>query len=228
MDQQNHWHGLLFSLRTPCFAARMEIATVKTPSRVVWIAGWAVMAVSATAVALFSFRYALPHVPGPAHLANFTTRRGALCVHAVCAAVALLLGPWQFLAGLRARRLALHRALGRCYALAVLVGWAASLPIALHAQTGPIASAGFLVLGACWMTATATAIWKVTQGDIPGHRRWMTRSYALTTAAITLRIYLLAILGFNIPFVPGYRVIAWACWIPNLLAAEFLIRRAGR
>ena len=61
------------------------------------------------------------------------------------------------------------------------------------------------------------------QRDIPAHRRWMTRSYALTTAAITLRIYLLIILTQNIPFVPAYRTIAWLCWIPNLLLAEFIL-----
>jgi len=189
-----------------------------------WL-GWGVMAAFATAVALYSLRYALPHVPAPARLTNFSTRREALCVHAVCAAIALLVGPWQFLAGLRARHLRLHRALGRCYALAVLTGWVASLPIALHAQTGPIAAGGFLALGTCWITATATAIWKVTHGDVAGHRRWMIRSYALSSAAITLRIYLVVILGFDLPFVPGYRMIAWACWVPNLLAAEFWLRR---
>ena len=194
-------------------------------SRLVLGIAWVLLALSASAVALYSLRYALPHVPMPARLTNFTTRRDALCVHAVCSAIALLVGPWQFVDALRSRHLQLHRALGRCYALAVLTGWIASLPIALHAQTRPIASAGFLALGLSWVTATATAIWKVTHGDIAAHRRWMTRSYALTAAAITLRIYLVIILGCNIDFVPGYRVIAWLCWVPNLLAAEVLVRR---
>lgn len=194
-------------------------------SRLVRGIGWVLLALSATAVGLYSLRYALPHVPMPARLTNFTTRRDALCVHAVSSAIALLVGPWQFVGALRSRHLQRHRALGRCYALAVLTGWIASLPIALHAQTGPIASAGFLALGLSWVTATATAIWKVTHGDIAAHRRWMTRSYALTAAAITLRIYLGIILRCNIDFVLGYRVIAWLCWVPNLLAAEVLVRR---
>jgi uncharacterized membrane protein len=186
------------------------------------------LAVAATAIALFSLRYALPHVPVPAHLANVATRRLALSVHAVSAAFALLLGPWQFVAAIRARHPGLHRALGRTYALAVLVGWTASLPIALHAQTGPIAASGFLALGAFWISCTATAIWKITHGDIPAHRRWMIRSFALTTAAITLRIYLGIILGLDIPFVAGYRAIAWLCWVPNLLAAELILCRPAR
>jgi len=194
-------------------------------SRPIRSLGWMLLAFSATAVALYSLRYALPHVPRPAPLTNFTTRRDALCVHAVCAAVALLAGPWQFLGGLRTRHIKVHRALGRIYALAVAVGWVASLPIALHAQTGPIASAGFLGLGLCWITATTMAVWKVLHGDIAGHRRWMIRSYSLTAAAITLRVYLGIILGFGISFVPGYRVISWLCWVPNLLGAELVRRR---
>jgi uncharacterized membrane protein len=187
----------------------------------------ALLVVLATAVGAYSLRYALPHVPAPAPLANVTTRHVALCAHAVFAALALLVGPWQFMTAIRTRHRQLHRALGWCYALAVLLGWIASLPIALHAQTGPIAAACFLALGLCWITSTGTAIWKITHGDPTAHRRWMIRSYALTCAAITLRIYLGMILGFGIPFVPGYRSIAWLCWLPNLLGAEFLLIRSG-
>jgi len=194
-----------------------------SPSRLLPTFAWLLLTISATAIALFSLRYALPHIPAPARLTNVTTSRIALSIHAVSAAIALLAGPWQFVAGIRTRHPHLHRALGRCYAFAVLIGWCASLPIALHAQTGPIASAGFLALGACWITTTAIAIWKIKHRDIPSHRQWMTRSYALTTAAITLRIYLLIILTQNIPFIPAYRTIAWLCWIPNFLLAEFIL-----
>lgn len=146
-------------------------------------------------------------------------------LHAVLAALALLVGHWHFVTSIRARHRQLHRALGRCYALAVLFGWIASLPIAVHAQTGPIAAAGFLALGLCWITSTGMPIWKITNGDPMGHRRWMISSYALTSAAITLWIYLGIILGFGIPFVPGYQTIPWLCWLPNLLVAEFFLNR---
>jgi len=196
-------------------------------SRLIQTSAQALLVLLATAVGVYSLRYALPHVPAPAPLTNVTTQHVALCVHAVFAALALLVGPWQFITAIRARHRQLHRALGRFYALAVLFGWIASLPIAIHAQTGPIAAAGFLALGLCWITSTGTAIWKITHGDPMGHRRWMIRSYALTSAAITLRIYLGIILGFGIPFVPGYQTIAWLCWLPNLLVAEFLLNRSG-
>jgi hypothetical protein len=53
----------------------------------------------------------------------------------------------------------------------------------------------------------------------------MIRSYALTAAAITLRMYLLRmylplIFVFHWPFSIAYPAIAWLCWIPNALAVE--------
>ncbi len=207
---------------------RDSIIRIKSPFRLLRTFSWLLLTISATSIALFSLRYALPHIPAPARLTNVTTRRVALSIHAVSAAIALLAGPWQFVTSIRNRHPHLHRALGRCYALAVLIGWCASLPIALHAQTGPIASAGFLCLGLCWIATTATAIWKIKHGDIPAHRRWMIRSYALTTAAITLRIYLLIILTQNIPFIPAYRTISWLCWLPNFLLAEFIFRKNNK
>ena len=52
----------------------------------------------------------------------------------------------------------------------------------------------------------------------------MMRSYALTAAAITLRLYLPVFAITGIPFAEGYRLVAWICWIPNLMFAEWLLR----
>src|SRR5229473_1505607 len=107
---------------------------------------------------------------------------------------------------------------------AVLFGWCASLWIAPHSQTGWIASAGFVTLGAAWIVATGLAVRFILQGDALSHRRWMIRSYALTAAAITLRIYLPLSVAFHWPFSIVYPAIAWLCWIPNALAAEVYLR----
>jgi predicted membrane protein DUF2306 len=48
----------------------------------------------------------------------------------------------------------------------------------------------------------------------------MIRSYALTAAAITLRLYLPLIFVFHGSFSIAYPAIAWLCWIPNALAVE--------
>jgi uncharacterized membrane protein len=190
-----------------------------------------VVAFFAVMTGLGALRYALPHVPFPAPLPNFLTRRIALSIHASCGAIALMLGPWQFLPGIRARRLSVHRYMGWAYASLVVVSWAASLPIAAHAQTGVWASAGFLSLGAFWIACTAAAVMAVAVTEnFAAHRRWMIRSYALTAAAITLRIYLPFSILMHWPYAIAYPAIAWLCWIPNLIGAEIYLRvgrRAG-
>jgi predicted membrane protein DUF2306 len=119
-----------------------------------------------------------------------------------------------------------HRVLGWIYCDAVFLGWCASLWIAPHSQTGRVASAGFLTLGAAWIATTALAVQFILQRDIASHRRWMIRSFALSAAAITLRIYLPLIFLFHGPFSIAYPAIAWLCWVPNAIAAEVYLRFA--
>ncbi len=60
--------------------------------------------------------------------------------------------------------------------------------------------------------------------DFVAHERWMIRSFALTFAAVILRIYL----PFAGDLVTGYTAIAWLCWIPNLVVAKIWIRLRER
>ena len=55
----------------------------------------------------------------------------------------------------------------------------------------------------------------------------MYRSYALTLAAVTLRIYMPLSLALGIGFEDAYRVVSWLCWVPNLVFVEaWLLPRA--
>lgn len=187
--------------------------------------GWVLLTFFAVTTGLESLRYALPHVPFPAPLPNFLARHDWLIAHAVCSSIALLAGPWQFSSALRRRSLATHRWIGRIYCAAVGAGWVSSLPIAAHAQTGAVASAGFLTLGTAWIGTTAAGYFKIRRRQTRAHREWMTRSYALAAAAITLRIYLPICLVSGVPYTTCYPLIAWLCWIPNWMFAEWLLHR---
>lgn len=89
-----------------------------------------------------------------------------------------------------------------------------------------MAACGFLALGAAWIVTTALAVRFIWRGDALQHRRWMIRSFALTAAAITLRIYLPFVFVFHWPFSVAYPAIAWLCWMPNLTAVEVYLRYA--
>jgi uncharacterized membrane protein len=185
---------------------------------------WLLLALFALVNALEALRYLLPHVPFPVEMDNFTYRRSALSLHALGGAIALLAGPLQFVPRFRESSWNRHRLLGWIYCGAVLLGWCASLWIAPHSQTGRISSSGFLALGAAWIVATGLAVRFILRGDALSHRRWMIRSFALTAAAITLRMYLPLIFVFHWPFSIAYPAIAWLCWLPNALAVEVYLR----
>jgi len=187
---------------------------------------WALLSLSALAVGLFSLRYALPGMPFPSDLPSLQLSRQAFIVHAVSASLALMLGPLQLVASLRSRFPVLHRWTGRCYVLAIAVAWLSSLPLAVHAMTGAVAAAGFLALGLVWVVATGVGVVCALQRRFVEHRRWMVRSYALTAAAITLRIYLGLSAGLDVDLDVSYPYIAWLCWVPNLFAAEWYLRQA--
>lgn len=175
-------------------------------------------------VAIFSYRYLMPSPPlgAPGVLAN-PLARPWLAIHAGGAATALLLGGAQFVPALRRNR-AVHRWLGRIYAAGCIVGGLAGLALAFGSTAGPIAAWGFGALAVLWVHATAQG-WLAARGRrFDAHRRWMVRSFALTFAAVTLRLYLPASAMAGLDDLLAYRAIAWLCWVPNLALAEVFLR----
>ena len=53
----------------------------------------------------------------------------------------------------------------------------------------------------------------------------MVRNFSLTFAAVTLRLYLPSTVVLGIAFENAYPFVAWLCWVPNLVVAEFLFKR---
>lgn len=148
--------------------------------------------------------------------------------HVFAALFALLLGPWQFSTRLRASRPVLHRWMGRFYLGAgVLIGGLAGLYMAFHAFGGIVAQTGFGMLAILWLFTGLRAYLAIRAGEVISHRRWMVRNFALSFAAVTLRIWLPGSVASGIPFEVAYPVIAWACWVPNLLVAELAFNRTS-
>ncbi len=142
---------------------------------------------------------------------------GALC-HILIAPLALLLGPFQFVAGLRQRRPAVHRWTGRVYVVACLTAGLAGLATAFHASGGPVAGWGFGLLAALWIATTALGWRAAMQRQFDWHRLFMRFSYAMTFGAVTLRLQI------PIGFLLGYTSystmsvwLAYTSWIPNVL-----------
>ena len=161
--------------------------------------------------------------------AAFEVHRAGIYAHVFASAVALALGPFQFSVRLRTARPALHRWSGRFYlGIGVLVGGLAGLYMAFHALGGLASRLGFGCLALAWLYTGLRAYRAIRARDIVAHRRWMVRNFALAFAAVTLRLWLPASIASGVPFEDAYPVIAWLCWVPNLVVAEILFNQSKR
>jgi uncharacterized membrane protein len=189
---------------------------------------WGLAALLSVGVAVFSYRFLLPHPMMGEEIAANLVRKPWLPIHAAFAATALLVGSFQFLARLRARRPGLHRTLGKVYVAACLIAAPSGFILGTHSSAGPVAQWGFCTLAVIWFAVTAYAFWLATQRRIAEHRRWIIRSWAMTFAAVTLRLYLpIPPMLLHMDFLDGYRFISWFCWVSNLAVAEVYLNWAA-
>lgn len=161
-----------------------------------------------------------------------------LFIHAFSGGTALLLGPFQFLDGFRKRRPVVHRWMGRIYLVSILIGGLSAFIIAPGMISGLVGEVGLMSLAILWLWTGWNAYSSIRAGNIKAHREWMIRSFALTFAAATLRLWLGALIATQLPFlqtkyggdfdalfVEVYRVVMWLCWVPNIIFAEWFIQR---
>lgn len=183
----------------------------------------AIMAFLAVGVALYSLRYygvladhwldvdpkiraVIAHVPIQA------------LTHMLIAPVALLLGPFQFFPGLRAKYPQAHRWSGRTYVTACVLAGVGGLAASPYASGGPVAGLGFGILAVLWVGTTLGAWRAAVQRQFALHRLLMRFSYAMTFGAVTLRLQIP--LGFALGY-PTYSAmsvwLAYTSWIPNVM-----------
>jgi hypothetical protein len=166
---------------------------------------------------------AVPGLRSP-FLADLISARSLRTVgHLGAGGVAIVAGAFQFSARLRFESPRVHRRLGYAYVIAVLVSGLAGGLLAPWSSGGVAAHFGFGMLAVLWVTSAVVAWRRAARGAYAEHRAWMIRSYGLCLAAVTLRVYLPISAVFGVPFEAAYPAIAWLCWVPNLVVAEWLV-----
>ena len=140
-----------------------------------------------------------------------------------------LLGAFQFSSRLRQHHPRWHRMTGRVLvplALAVaLSGLWMTLAYPLKPGSGLVLVGIRLVVGTAMAASVALGFAAIRHGDVPRHRAWMTRAYALALGAGTQ-----AFTGAFGPAIVGTSVLAndltmGAAWAINLAVAEYVIHR---
>ena len=175
-------------------------------------------------IALHAYGFQLRISGGPDFYVRFDAMPVLGAMHVLGSGTALLLGGFQFAARIRNRWRAVHRNVGRIYLISVLVGGIGGLAVATTAAGGVVGRCGFGLLALVWLYSAWQAYAAVRRGDIRQHRVWMVRNFALTFAAVTLRLQLGVLTeGLGVPFAGAYPLVAWSSWVPNLIVAEWFI-----
>jgi uncharacterized membrane protein len=154
--------------------------------------------------------------------------RIAFFVHVFSSMFVLIAGFTQFSPNLLTNYKKLHRIIGKIYVIDILfITGPASFIMALLANGGISSRIAFTLLAILWMATTALAWRTAMSRQFTAHKEWMMRSYALTLSALTLRAWKwLLIALFHLRPLDTYMIVAWMGFVPNLLVAEYLIRKA--
>jgi uncharacterized membrane protein len=153
--------------------------------------------------------------------------KSAFYIHVFSAIGALLAGFTQFLPQLLREHPGVHRLIGRIYVANILfINFPAGLIMGVCANGGLPGKAAFLLLDVLWFYFTWKGFTCARNRQFVEHKNYMTRSFALTFSAITLRTWKLVLSSlFTINLTELYIIDAWLGFVPNLLMAEIIIRK---
>ena len=196
-----------------------------------WLVPTLLIMLSAVPVAAGTVR--LVQLAGGAQItpdnARFFATPVPVVLHIISVTLYCVLGAFQFAPGFRRRKPNWHRAAGRilvpCGLVAALSGlWLTQVYPPVDGD-GPILYGIRLLVGSAMVLFICLGVAAIRQRDIPRHRAWMMRGYALGLGAGTQALTHLP--WFLFPAIQGELTRALfmgAGWVINLVVAEWIIR----
>jgi uncharacterized membrane protein len=111
----------------------------------------------------------------------------------------MLLGPWQFMPGIRERYLSIHRISGRIYIVCgYIVGLSAlSMPFIMLPIGGMNEAAASILFSIFFLVSLSKAWWHIMHKNVSLHREWMIRAFAIGLAVSTVRPIIGLFFGFS-------------------------------
>lgn len=169
--------------------------------------------------------------------AHFAEHRGLTLTHIVPGMLFMMLGPLQFIPGLRSKYPQFHRWSGRIFLLASAFVGVTGLWMAFAKTIGGVDEKAAIVLfGTFFLVALAKALRHARRRQFAQHREWMIRGYAIGLAVATVRpimggFFLAAVPRGHVPEPSKFFGAAfWIGFTLQMIAAEIWINymRAGR
>jgi Predicted membrane protein (DUF2306) len=151
--------------------------------------------------------------------------RTAFYIHITSSLLVMGGGIFQFFPRILRHYPRFHRNFGKFYLGSILLLAAPSgLVLAAYANGGLAAKVGFSIQCFVWWFTTYFAFIEIKRGNVPKHIDMMLRSYAVTLAAMSLRLesYVMYY-AFETKPIETYLTVTWLSWVGNLLIIELLI-----
>jgi hypothetical protein len=179
--------------------------------------------------AFFVYRYVLHYFTwNEAAYGYYWPFRVPLTAHVTGGLVAALAGVWQIWTGLNTQSMRVHPWTGRLYAGGVLLGSLAAFVLAFtSALYGFAWAVGLVCLAIAWLVTTGTALYCIRNRNVLLHKQWMIRSYIVTFAFVTFRIFTdyVPYEAWGISPADMANAAIWPVWVMPLLAYEVMLAR---
>ncbi len=174
-------------------------------------------------------------IPNPEEVFNafdvrYYTNAMATVLHLGPGFFVMVLGPLQFMRGLRKNYIKIHRISGRVFILCGTVGAFSGIAIGVFNPFMGIGGQGFnesmatAFFSLYILFSLVMAVLRIKQRNFGQHREWMIRAFALMLAIATERLMLtvlMATTGIDIAVLFGTTF--WMAAVLNMAAAEFWI-----
>ena len=155
----------------------------------------------------------------------FWPRANMVFVHAISGSIALIMGFFQFWPWLRNTHKKIHRAGGRVYLVATLVGAISGYALAFTSSIHVVYAGGLAGLATAWLLTGGMAFISIRNRNINQHKQWMVRSYVVTFAFISFRVASDIFEANGVMEFPlNVMFLSWACWAIPLLFTEVVLQ----
>lgn len=147
-------------------------------------------------------------------------------IHVFSSSLCLLAGLTQFSQTFLKHFPKTHKWIGRMYVYNILVvNFPTGMIMAFYANGLWPTKLAFIVLDLLWFWFTLKSVLDIKEGNVFGHKVNISRSFALTFSAVTLRIWNEILCSTtNIDPLTLYQINGWLGFVPNLIIIEVYMR----
>jgi uncharacterized membrane protein len=176
-------------------------------------------------------------VPDDDYARRFVAHPWMSYLHIAPGVVYLLGAPLQLSRRFRTRHYTVHRRLGRALLTCALLSGVLALVFGLlHPWGGWLEASAALVFGAWFVACLVLAFRAIRRDDVPQHRRWMIRAFAVGIGIGTIRIWIgiftpIAISrnggtdGLTLPDAATFGLAFWLGFTMHVALGELWLRR---